>query len=302
MTRRLAPFAWLAVPVLAVGIGLVVVARTPPPALETRERVAAANALMQAQAPAKEIEAAPTDAQQRTAVLLAALSALNAESTVDFSVAIVDHRSGASFAYQGDAAFSTASVVKVDILATLLLQARQGGHQISAADEGLADIMITQSDNDAASTLWSEIGDADGLSAANRMFGLTSTDPGEDGYWGLTTTTAADQVKLLDAIASPNGPLGTENATLLDLMGQVVSDQDWGVSAAARTGETTILKNGWLSLDSDDGLWAVNSIGRITGNGTDVTIAVLSHGSDDLDDGIALVQRVAELTRDQLVA
>jgi len=85
-------------------------------------------------------------------------------------------------------------------------------------------------------------------------------------------------------------------------MGQVVSDQDWGVSAAARTGETTILKNGWLSLDSDDGLWAVNSIGRITGNGTDVTIAVLSHGSDDLDDGIALVQRVAELTRDQLVA
>ena len=302
MTRRLAPFAWLAVPVLAVGIGVVVVARTAPPTLETSGRVAAANALMQAQAPANEIEAAPTDAQQRDAVLLAALSALNAESTVDFSVAIVDHRSGASFEYQGDAAFSTASVVKVDILATLLLQDRQVGHQISTADEGLADIMITQSDNDAASTLWSEIGDADGLSAANRTFGLTSTDPGEDGYWGLTTTTAADQVKLLDAIASPSGPLGTANATLLGLMGQVVSDQDWGVSAAARTGETTILKNGWLSLDSDDGLWAVNSIGRITGNGTDVTIAVLSHGSDDLDDGIALVQRVAELTRDQLVA
>jgi Beta-lactamase enzyme family len=302
MTRRLAPFAWLTVPVLAVGIGAVVLARTAPAPLEAQGRVAAANALMQDQAPATEIEAAPTDAQQRTAVLLAAMSATDAATTVDFSVAIVDHRSGATFSYQGNVPFSAASVVKVDILATLLLQARQEGHQISEADEDLADIMITSSDNAAASTLWSEIGDADGLSAANRTFGLTSTDPGGDGYWGLTTTTATDQVKLLDVIASPTGPLGSANATLLDLMGEVVSDQDWGVSAAARTGETTILKNGWLSMDSDDGLWEVNSIGRITGNGTNVTIAVLSHGSDDLDDGIALVERVAELTRDQLVA
>jgi len=160
--------------------------------------------------------------------------------------------------------------------------------------------MITQSDNDAASTLWAEIGDADGLSAANRVFGLTSTDPGDDGYWGLTTTTAADQVRLLDAIANPSGPLGSASATLLTLMGQVVSDQDWGVSAAARTGEKTILKNGWLSLDSDDGLWEVNSIGRITGNGTDVTIAILSDGSSDLDDGIALVEQIAAITRDQV--
>jgi hypothetical protein len=302
MTRRLAPFAWLAVPVLAVGIGVAVVARTAPPAIQAVGRVAAANALMQAQAPVTEIQAAPTEAQQRTAVLLAALSALDAATTVDFSVAIVDHRSGTAFAYRGDVAFSSASVVKVDILATLLLQARQGGHQISDADEGLADIMITQSDNDAASTLWSEIGDADGLSAANRTFGLTNTDPGEYGYWGLTTTTASDQVKLLDAIANPKGPLGSANATVLHLMGEVVSDQAWGVSAAARTGETTILKNGWLSMDSHDGLWEVNSIGRITGNGTDVTIAILSHGSDDLDSGIALVERVAELTRGQLVA
>jgi hypothetical protein len=162
--------------------------------------------------------------------------------------------------------------------------------------------MITSSDNDAASALWSDIGDAAGLGAANRVFGLTATDPGDDGNWGLTTTTATDQVRLLDAIANPSGPLGSANSTLLDLMGEVVADQDWGVSAAARTGETTILKNGWLSMDSDDGLWEVNSVGRITGGGTDITIAVLSRGNADLDGGIALVETLAQMTRSQLAA
>jgi hypothetical protein len=36
--------------------------------------------------------------------------------------------------YHGNVPFSTASVVKVDILATLLLPARQEGRQISASD------------------------------------------------------------------------------------------------------------------------------------------------------------------------
>ena len=49
--------------------------------------------------------------------------------------------------------------------------------------------MIRESDNDAASDLWSQIGAEDGLAAANSTFGLTDTDPGADGYWGLTTTT-----------------------------------------------------------------------------------------------------------------
>ena len=85
MTRRLASFAWLAVPALAVGIGAVVLAHTAPAPIEARARVAAANALMQEQTRATEIEAAPTDVQQRTAVLLAALSAMDAATTVDFA-------------------------------------------------------------------------------------------------------------------------------------------------------------------------------------------------------------------------
>jgi hypothetical protein len=299
MTRK--ALLLLVLPLIGAAVGVAVLARPSRTPLEAAERVSVTAAMAKDAAPATEIESGPTAAQQRQAVLLAALTALDTATTVEFAVSIVDHKTGTTFSYEGDQPFDTASVVKVEILASLLLQARQEGHSISSDQRDLANVMITQSDNDAASTLWSEIGDADGLREANRAFGLTSTDPGDNGYWGLTTTTASDQVRLLDGIANPAGPLGSANATVLDLMGDVVSDQSWGVSAAARSGETTILKNGWLPLDSDDGLWEVNSIGRITGTGTDVTIAVLSHGNADLDDGIALVERVAQLTRTQLV-
>jgi beta-lactamase class A len=287
----------LAVPVVGAALGVALLARSGRSPIEAQERVGTTQIF---EAPVAENVPVPTQQQQQQAMLLAALTALDAGTSVDFSVSIVDHKSGATFSYAGSQAFETASVVKVDILAALLLQSRQDGHTLTGAEQDLAAAMIQESDNDAASALWDEIGDGGGLVQANRTFGLTNTDPDEDGYWGLTMTTANDQVHLLDAIANPSGPLGSANSTVLDLMGRVETDQDWGVSAAARTGESTILKNGWLSLDDDGGLWEVNSIGRITGGGTDLTIAVLSHGNDDLDDGIALVERVAQLTRSTL--
>jgi hypothetical protein len=288
----------LFVPVLGVALGAVVFSRSGRTQVEAQVRVIPTSA--PAEAPATEAAAGPTVAQQRAGMLLGALSALDQGTTPTFAVTIVDHKAGTTFSYAGDQSFDSASVVKVDILAALLLQARREGRSLTSAEQSLADVMIRNSDNDAASTLWDEIGDAQGLQVANRAFGLTATDPGQDGYWGLTTTTTNDQVRLLDAVASPTGPLGPANGVLLNLMGEVESDQTWGVSAAGRPGDSTILKNGWLSLDDDGGLWEVNSIGRITGDGTDVTIAVMSCGTSDLDDGIALVEKIAQETRTEL--
>jgi hypothetical protein len=285
------------VPVLGAALGAVLVTRSPRIQPEAQARTLPAAG--PTEAPETEAAAGPALAQVRAGMLLGVLSALDQATTPEFAVTIVDHKAGTTYSYDGDQAFESASVVKVDILATMLLEARREGHPLTEAQQDLAGVMIRQSDNDAASTLWDEIGDAQGLQVANRAFGLTATDPGQDGYWGLTTTTTNDQARLLDEVASPTGPLGPANA-LLDLMGQVESDQSWGVSAAARVGESTILKNGWLSLDDDGGLWAVNSIGRITGDGTDVTIAVMSDGNPDLDDGIALVEKVALITRTEL--
>jgi beta-lactamase class A len=236
------------------------------------------------------------------AAALAALHDLATENPgVDFGVAVVDHRSGRTYQYRAQDRFYTASIVKVEILSELLVQLRQEGRQLSAEQQELATAMIEHSDNDAATSLWSTIGRDHGLAAADAMFRLTNTVPSAES-WGSTTTTAGDQVAMLDAIADPAGPLGADNQAVLRLMAGVADDQTWGVSAAAHSGETVELKNGWVSRHSDGGAWTINSIGRITGPNTDLTIAVLSNGHATYRAGVTLVERVATLTRTSIEA
>ncbi|MFC9327652.1 serine hydrolase [Kitasatospora sp. NPDC057015] len=198
----------------------------------------------------------------------------------------------------GGHAFVTASIVKADILAALL---RQSGSGIDAAQRTLAEAMIEQSDNDAASDLYDAIGGADGLDEANRAFGLTGTTAGRDGYWGLTTTTPADQLRLLRVIFTDDSPLAADDrAYLRKLMGLISADQAWGVSAAADPDGDRMLKNGWLPRTSD-GLWAVNSIGLVTRADHEVLVAVLSDGNSTEEAGIALVESVAVAAVDALV-
>jgi hypothetical protein len=219
-------------------------------------------------------------------------------SQTKFAVAAVDHVTGVTYTFHGGEPFETASVVKVDILAALLLQAQDAGRDLTAAQRSLADDMIRYSDNDAASALWWTIGGAAGLARADRRFGLTETSPGQDGWWGLTTTTVVDRIRLIDTIADPTGPLDDDSRQyILNLMRHVAPDQDWGVSAGALPGETTVLKNGWMPRSSQDGRWTVNSVGRVTGAGTDLTVAVMSRGHAGSAAGIAFVEEIARLVR-----
>lgn len=81
--------------------------------------------------------------------------------------------------------------------------------------------------------MWSAIGGGAGLAAANRKLGLRSTRPGPGGAWGSTTTSAADQVRLLNALISPRSPLTARHRRyVLSLMSDVTPEQAWGVSAA----------------------------------------------------------------------
>ncbi|MBK3576980.1 hypothetical protein JHN63_24895 [Streptomyces sp. MBT65] len=209
------------------------------------------------------------------------------------SVAVLDLTSGESAAY-GSAAFDTASIVKVDILAALLLQAQDAGRQLTATEKSYATTMIENSDNDSATALWNIIGTADGLDAANKTFGLTGTTGGDGPLWGLTQTTAADQLTLLQQVFGDDSKLSSASKSYIQgLMGQIEADQQWGVSAAA-DGSKWRLKNGWLAR-STTGLWDVNSIGRVTGtDGDEYLIAVLSKGSTTQTKGITLIEAAAK--------
>ncbi|MFB8173930.1 serine hydrolase [Kitasatospora purpeofusca] len=240
--------------------------------------------------------AAPTPAAAPATSAGAAAAALH--SAVDraegaVSVAVTDLGTGQSLSYGGPGhGFATASIVKLDILAALLLRTQDLGSAPTAAQRDLATTMIENSDNDSATGLWDEIGADPGLDAANARFGLTATEAGQDGYWGLTSTTADDQLRLLRQVFTEDSLLSpASRAYIQELLDQVEDDQRWGVGAAASNGGFEV-KNGWLPRDTD-GLWVINSIGRVERDGHELLIAVVSDGNPTDTDGMDLVESVA---------
>ncbi|MGA4727337.1 serine hydrolase [Micromonospora taraxaci] len=208
------------------------------------------------------------------------------------AVAALDRQGTAAVAV-GAKRFETASIVKVDILAALLLRQKPAGKALSPGTRRLAEAMIVSSDNDAAVALWQRIDGSRGLTAANRALGLRETRPSS--HWGLTTTTAADQLRLLTALTSPTGPLTPQDRTfVMGLMKKVIPEQRWGVTAGREPGSASVyVKNGWDTADVDGGRWLVNSIGRIVEARHDWLIAVLSDHHVSQKEGIRVVEQAA---------
>jgi hypothetical protein len=222
-----------------------------------------------------------------------AVAAYMSGTTEDVTAAVYDDATGVTSLYRPGVAQDTASIIKVDILATLLAQGQADGVALSPAEQAIATNMIEESDNDDATDLWNAEGGATAVSAFDAAVGLTQTAPNAAGYWGLTTTTAADQVQLLRTVAYPSTLLTpASQAYELGLMEHIDADQSWGVSAGVAAGSVVALKNGWLPLDA--GGWQVDSIGYVDGQGRDYVIAVLT--DDDTEaNGINFIQGLSGL-------
>jgi hypothetical protein len=151
--------------------------------------------------------------------------------------------------------------------------------------------MIEDSDNDDATDLWDDDDGASGISAYNEVAGLRQTELNPVGYWGLSTTSASDQLRLLRQLVRPRGPLDRASRNYeLGLMESVAPDQDWGVSAGVPSGVKVALKNGWLP--NGDG-WEINSIGYIHGDGRAYLIAVLTSGDPSEGYGIDTISQIS---------
>jgi hypothetical protein len=222
-----------------------------------------------------------------------------AKTVPAFSVAVLDKKTGETYSYRGTERYETASVVKVQVLACLLLKAQDNDRDLTATELSLAKLMIRASDNNATTSLFGRLGRAPGISSCNKRLGLTQTKV--SGSWGLTRTTVKDQVKLLAKLVDSKGPLDADSRKLaFTLMSTVQSDQDWGVPAVGVTGEKTTVKNGWLPRSTEGNRWIINTVGRVTGEDTDVSIAVLSHNHASMAGGIAVVEKAAKMTRQYL--
>ena len=218
--------------------------------------------------------------------------------------AVYDLRTGQTWQFGQGQPQDEASVVKLDVLETLLAERGRGGTELSAGDRTLAEQMIEDSDNDAATSLWDEVGGAGGIRSFNTSAGLADTVPSScvncPGFpwpgWGLTTTIPGDQLTLLRTLVEPNSLLtNPERSYALSLMENVTPDQRWGVSGGVPAQATVALKNGWLPLNSANNNWQINSVGWISGSGRDYLIAVLSTGNPTEQYGIDTIDQLAAM-------
>jgi beta-lactamase class A len=177
------------------------------------------------------------------------------------------------------------SLLKVMLMAAYLRRPSIAGRPLTRADRKLLTPMIRWSDNVTAERVLAFVGRA-GLEAVARDAGMRHFAYRRS-PWGLSTTTAADQVRLwanLDRVV-PARHLGFA----LRLLGNVVPSQRWGIPAAAPPGWRVFFKGGWGS-----------GTGRLAGqsallerDGSRIVMSVLAQHSPNHDYGTTTVRGVA---------
>jgi beta-lactamase family protein len=284
----------LSVALLLALTGYLVVGRSAPRPARSRHE---ADNQVKTESAGGVANATPADHQVATNGNLfdaAPIASFLADQNNGLTAAVFDERNGVTSLYRPEVAEDTASIMKVDILATLLSEAQAQDRALTPEEQELSVEMIEESDDDDAQDLWDAEGGAAAVDRLDAAAGLTDTDPDQAGYWGLSTTTAADQVQLLKAVAYPNSVLTNASRSYeLSLMKDVDPDQAWGISAGVSPRATVAIKNGWLPLDA--GGWQMNSIGFVKGDGRDYLVAVLSNGNASEAQGIDTIERLSTL-------
>lgn len=218
------------------------------------------------------------------------------------TVAVLNINDGQRWALAAGEREATASIVKVDILATLLSEVRPRGTLPAASVQATAAEMIEESDNAAATELWDAVGGPAAIKAFDENLGMGDTSPSTclecPGFawpgWGLTMTSAADQVMLVRDLVLPNKWLSREQrAWALEMMENVVPYERWGISNGVPGTVRVALKNGWVPLPS--GLWQIDSIGWVDGSGRNYIAAVLAAGNPTEEYGIETVDAIGSV-------
>lgn len=238
----------------------------------------------------------PVPTTQSPTTLSVSLAELGVSGAV--SVAVYDLDDGDRLT-AGSGSYETASIVKVDILVSLLVQ-RNG--VLTTAQKALARSMITLSDNAAATSLFQAIGSTAGLNRTNTAIGLVETSAGTSGNWGLTRTTAADQIRLLTLVFTSSTVLSDASRTYVSSLMTSVSDgQDWGVTSASDDRDDAAVKNGWLQRTTT-GLWDVTSIGCVQASKHRLLVVVLTASGSSMSASVSTIEKAASAAVTRVLA
>jgi hypothetical protein len=202
-----------------------------------------------------------------------------------------DNKTGVTCWYQSSRPFYAASVIKVTILAALLRKAQEQNRQLTASETHDAWLMITQSDNNAATTLWNDVGNK-WMHHFLDLAGMQQTKL--DYAWGLSKITAHDELTLLTLLTGSNNILNKASRVYArSLMAHVTSSQRWGVPAGAPASVIVHVKNGWLPYPGSD--WEINSIGTFTNTHRAYLIVMLTYSNPSMAYGITTIEGAAQV-------
>ena len=208
----------------------------------------------------------------------------------DVSVAVVDTR-GRLRGRRADTGYVSASVVKAMLLAAELRRLERDGLALDPATQGLLRAMITESDNDAADSIYLRVGDA-GLSDVARSARLRRFTVA--GYWANAQITAADMARyfsrLPQLLAGPHGKWG------LALFGAITKEQRWGVPRAAGRPWSVLFKGGWRATGQGE---LVHQVALLRDGNRNLAIAVLTDAQPSQLYAIHTVRGIADRLLDR---
>ena len=179
--------------------------------------------------------------------------------------------------------FASASVVKSMLLAAELRRLDAEGLPLDSETESLLTSMITISDNDAATAIYSRVGD-EGLNAVAQRTGMKDFEVAIS--WGYAKITAGDMARLFAQL----------DRTLPDrfekfgkgLLGSVTPEQSWGIPAVAEDWSVRF-KGGWVLTDSGQ---LVSQAAELRRGGRELSMAILTDGQPSMAYGIETVEGI----------
>ena len=218
-----------------------------------------------------------------------------------FTAAVHDHRTGCRHHLNPGLEITTASVIKAQVLAGILLAAQDEGRGLSPSETADVELMMHYSHNrPPTSRLYIQVGGAPGMEALDQRFEIAGTS--HTARYGGTLSTAEDRTRLAAQLLIGGGPLGAASVqTAWEWMSGVSVAQSWGVTAGLPPGYEAALKNGFYPTRRAG--WRVGTTGAVRDpDGGAYAMTVMTDNNPDETAGIALVEKIARHINSALAA
>ena len=207
------------------------------------------------------------------------------------TAAVYDDRTGCWYHLRQGQRVTTASVVKLEIMAATILRAQDQGRGLTQWEATKVGPMIHASDDASATALWTNLGGARGMSDWGARMGLGATVETEP-KWGLSSTTAEDQAAFVHRLLQGDMLEPARRGLAWWELKNIRDDQRWGIRYGVPPGWEVGHKNGFAGSDCCG--WRVNSVGYVADPaGGGYSIAILSDGWASLPQGVPMVEVVA---------